>query len=108
MDVDMAMDPETRPVLLGSESDFEDFVVGLFRGDHHRDRPRGLSRYDLENITAIVTDLRSMFGVTSREVLCQPSWQQLPNSASIMDHLKNRDYGAAWDFIEIESGFLPA
>jgi len=108
MDVVMAMEPETHPVLLGSESDFEDFVVGMFRGDHHRDPPRGLTRYDLENIEAIVTDLRAMFGVTSREVLYQPGWQQLPNTTSIMDHLKNRDYQGAWGFIEIESGFLPA
>ncbi len=96
-------------VALAHESDFEDFVVAMFQGvPYSKGRPWGLSRYDLENIKAIVSDLRAMFGVTNRQALYQPGWQQLPNTASIMDHLKNRDYEAAWDFIEIESGFLPA
>ena len=105
----MSADSEISSVALGNESDFEDFVVAMFQGKaRNKDRPRGLSRYDLENIKAIVSDLRAMFGVTSRQVLYQPGWQQLPNTASIMDHLKSRDYEAAWDFIELESGFLPA
>ncbi len=105
----MSTESQMPTVVLGAESDFEDFVVAMFQGDHHsKDQPQGLSQHDLESIEAIVTDLRSMFGTTTRQVLYQPSWQQLPNTASIMDHLKNRDYRAAWDLIEIESGFLPA
>lgn len=105
----VSAESQTPSVALSHESDFEDFVVAMFQGEHQgKDRPQGLSRYDIENIKAIVTDLRSMFGLTDRQVLYQPGWQQLPNTASIMDHLKNRDYEAAWDFIEVESGFLPA
>ena len=96
-------------MVLDDESHFEDFVVAMFEGNPcGKGRPQGLSRYDLENIKAIVSDLRSMFGSANRQALYQPGWQQLPNTASIMDHLKNRDYKAASDLIEIESGFLPA
>ncbi len=41
-----------------------------------------------------------------RQTLYQPGWQQLPNTASIMDH-SYRDYEAAWDFIETETGDPP-